>query len=484
MSSNQQQPVTPENGGTVPYSRDVPKDRKDRLLYNLADSRQVPYDETLISKVLAEHEDRLNAAKAGDFYHGKLMAAVHEAAKLQADVDRNIKEHNQRVAKENDPIDKELTKLLAIEQGILQDRFSAQTKLNEKLPALTLENAKAHGEAGLELDPEKALSKSSIDELQMKPEADAAKWKIPQSQKEKTVFASPMIENMKMGLVGAAQGLSVGAVSGAVPLSAIAKFPIQSIFFALIGISIAIGAGGSIKAAWRGVSESKLLGNPWIGAAVLASFVTAFVIVVQVTLDYFGLMAYQRLHSDVASISGQANTSNQPNPVMFILCGAAISAIYALYCAFAGWRKERFAADNRVVLAQEEERIALLKEFRTHDGWTKALASSNAVVAWKALDSEFDKVYEAKLGHIQKRREKLTSLLKEYRTTGTDDEIALLEKQRVAVSGLWREFYKLLEALDEGAAKTSQRASLTSGAEPGLWQRVKNFFSRSQGGSR
>ncbi|MBI1331281.1 MAG: hypothetical protein GC165_00205 [Armatimonadetes bacterium] len=471
-----------QEGTTVPYSREVPTDRKKPLTYNLAASRQVRFGETETAPSLFEHPNKLGAAIAADFFELKLMASVQEAAKAQADVDRHVMEHNERAIQENKQIEAELERLLEVEQELFDAHLAATRVAGEDLDYLLPENASTLAKVGLVLDPNNFAPVTPAVEVLSKPEAHAARLKLPFCPQEKTVFWTPATEVLAMALVAMAQGLGIGSIAGMVSLSNAFKNPVQAIFCALLGVSIALCVGGTIKAAWRGASEAKYLGEPWKASAVWASIITAFLGAIEVAVDCCGLMAYRTSQAQVDSVGLHSSSSNQPNLYLFLLCGAVVSVPYAFYCAFAGWRKERIAAANKIILAQEEERHEKLAELHGLESWPEALASCNAITAWKVLEAQRMGTYEDNLRLLESRRQKLKSQLRSFRTSGTEEEILVVEKARTEVSGLWGEYYQLLAALQQNRSVTptiSGRSLL--GKRPSLWDRFTALFVKNRG---
>ncbi len=459
---------------SVPYSRKVPlKQEKDS--YNFAPTRLVLFKDTPLAEALEDCDNPIGAAFAEYFHDGTLMAAVEQSIKAQADVDWSVHLHNERAEVDNEPIYQQLAELHELEKCLLSKWMKAKDESHLQLESLHQECAKALSMVGLVLDPTRPLPQIPRPETLMSPEAYAAKLKLPIGKAEESSLGYRIGKTVATWFVASAQGVSIGAISGIVSLSAIDRHLGTSGFCMLLGCSVAFFVGDFIKGQWREVREAKYRGDRWIFNAGLSTLLTAGIAAIEVAIDTNGLMAYRSVHASVSALSGSSANISQAGLELFLICGAIVSIPYALWCAMTGWNDASYAARNRLVLAQEEERQFQLSEIEDQEGWSEALASCNAIIALKAHQVDTDKHFEEAMAQISKRREHLKSHLTELRTTGTEADIARVDKTRTEVSGLWGELNNLILSLQRGRIVRVQRRI-------GFWNWIKKIFGLKKAG--
>lgn len=460
----------------TPYSLFVPSDETQATRYGSGPTEDVAFVSTPLGKTLgAMHEVNLIAvAELATHHDHRLRPKVRQAHKALQDSERNVKDRNDRVEKANATIYGRLEALQMVRDDLMKQRVAESEGYNQRRQEAICRCAEATALVGLSFDPENPLPKTPDPKSLMVIGAHAAKLQQPHCPNEKDLFWVTTVEWMIMALVGTALGFSIGAVGGIIHLSALAKQPGVALLCAAIGTAVAMVAGASVKALWRNASEGYHLGVPWKGRATVALLMTLVLAGIETVVDMRGIMAAANLHNQVGALSGKVQSSDGQGVVLTLLLGATLSVAYFTYAAMCGWRKERRAADNLIILSQEEERLARLKELHLHASWSQCLAACNHLIAVDASEKIGTQTHELLLKEIVAREQGLRALLQSICYRPNSDEVAIIDKAITEAEGQQTQFDHRLKALLEGTTYDPRKFGRS--ARPGFWSRIWAFF--------
>ncbi len=462
---------------SVPYSFTVIDDETRRKFYGSIPHSDLPFEQTPLNALFDIPDiDKVGVMELATYLNYRLLPKLWQADKAVLEIERNIQARNERAVKVNQPIMVRLNDLEKIKDDLLKqqvDRNKAYLKSRESAISRFAESA---AKIGLFIDPKELVLTIPPEECLKDIAAHAAKEKLPHCPEENDLFWSPTTEFILLVLIGTAIGLSIGAVAGMVHLNMIAKEPAPALVGSGFGIAVAMYIGRGIKALWRSASEEYYLGNPWKMRAASAFAITFATTVLESVVDLNGLMAQRNLHAAVQATSGHAPISSGPGVTILFLCGAILSVSYSIYMAMSGWRKSRKAAANQISLSMEQDRLEKLGEIKAMDGWSEAVASSNALAALAADKIEEAAVLKDQGGAIATREKELRTQLLEISYRPTETECAVLDRAITELEGAQTQFDGRLTALRQGKVRKPSYKDRSNSTMPGLWSKVTSLF--------
>ena len=465
----------PSRSTRVPYSLEAPKDEEAAGKYGAGPIESIPFSETGLQEALVEAGvNPIDRAQVWLRFM-RLTGRTEEAAAARADADARMRSHNARAALRNAAVERDLAELTGLSHEALRKHLDRCDVLELAHFEAVIACAEVAADAGLAFDPEHPVPVLPPTELVTAVEGLAARHQLHHNPAESKHFLSPIGHGIVSTLVGSIAGVSAAGGAGLVHLSNIPREPVQAVLASGLGIAVTVVSGNAVKNFWREASERRDLGLQWFGSGLVAAMLTTVVMAIDVAVDQFGLVARSKVLSSVPGLSHHSASSSMD--LVFYLVAAFVSVGYLAAAAIRGWRHDRAAARNRVVLAQEEERLTRIKEITDRLPWGAALAAGNKVVALEDAAHRAEVVYGQKLEAICERETRVRERLVQFREFPTSVDIAVCEKADIEAQGQQVEFDRLIAAIRDGERYVPQvRSNRKTGRS--FWKRLMNFLGK------